>query len=237
MLVKAGITLTHCRLQNHTRLALAEQSKRLTLFEDFNEDLYATFPEEGQLTRIVDESIGRTLVKASLCLENLSVSFLSDAKDFFQAYEPSWIWKDLVSLALTSQLLNSAEDPADINNMLHAAGVVALNMPRLRIMEIWNGGRGHACVFRYRITDGSPTVTWDSVWDLRLESRVIKAWEAVALEYSGQTLRVDVHQIPRERDTIQPHTIAIDLLKLKQQILRPVSLYQIRKEEKKTHRP
>jgi hypothetical protein len=49
---------------------------------------------------------------------------------------------------------------------------------------------------RYNVTDGFPNLTWHSVWDLLLESRVIKTWEAVALEYSGQTLCVEVHQLP-----------------------------------------
>jgi len=216
---------------------LPRSLKRLTLFEDFNEDLNATFPERNaaycRFIRIPSASVGTALAKASLSLEQLSVSFLVDAKDFFQAYQSDWIWKDLASLALTSRLLDSTKDPADISNLLHAAGVAARNMPKLQTMEIWNGGRRHACVFRYHVTDGFATITWDSVWDLRLESWVIEAWEAVALEHSGQILCVDVHQIPGEN--IQSHGNAIDHLKLKQQTLRPTSLHQIRLEGRKSY--
>jgi hypothetical protein len=63
------------------------------------------------------------------------------------------------------------------------------------------------------VTDGFPNLTWHSVWDLRLESRVIKTWEAVALEYSsGQTLCVEVHQIPI--GNVRSCGDAIDYLKL-----------------------
>jgi hypothetical protein len=217
-------------IKSHLPISL----KRLTLFEDFNEDLNAAFPRgnpyASQFTRVPKPSVGTALAKASLCLEQLSAAFLVDAKDFFQAYQPGWIWKDLVSLALTSRLLKSTEDAANVNNMLHAAGVAARNMPKLQTMEIWNGEKENACVFRYVMVDGFPTITWQSVWDLQLESRVVKIWEAVALEYSGQPLCVDVLQVPG--GNILSHAFAIDQLWLKRQILRPISLYQIRKEEK-----
>lgn len=211
--------------------------KKLTLFEDFSEDLNAAFreprrnPYPQKFTRVPKPSVGTALAKASLCLEQLSAAFLVDAKDFFQAYQPGWIWKDLVSLALTSRLLNSTGDVGDINNMLHAAGVAARSMPKLQTMEIWNGEKGNACVFRYMIADGFPILTWRSVWDLRLESRVVGIWESVSLEHSGQPLCVDAPQVPK--GTIRSHAFAIDQLLLKQQILRPISLYQIRKEENK----
>lgn len=50
--------------------------------------------------------LSAVLAKTSLHLERLSASFLADAKDFFHAYQPDWIWKNLVSLALTSRLLD-----------------------------------------------------------------------------------------------------------------------------------
>ena len=143
-------------IKSHLPISL----KRLTLFEDFNEDLNAAFPRGSpypfQFTRVPKPSVGTALAKASLCLEQLSAAFLVDAKDFFQAYQPGWIWKDLVSLALTSRLVNSTEHLTKyINNMLYAAGVAARNMPKLQTMKIWQGRMGHVCdcVFRYQVTD------------------------------------------------------------------------------------
>ena len=49
----------------------------------------------------------------------------------------------------------------------------------------------------YQVTDGLPKVT--CAWDLPLESRVVETWEAVALEYSGEALCVEMHHNVRSR--------------------------------------
>lgn len=112
--------------------------KRLTLFEDFNEDFNGAFQGDsilyGELVRTANPSLGTAVTKTGLFLERLSASFLIDAKD-------------------------STEDPTAINNILHAAGVVARIIPKLRIIEIWSGGKGQASVFRYHATDDFTTVT------------------------------------------------------------------------------
>jgi len=40
-----------------------------------------------------------------------------------------------------------------------AAGCAAAFIPRLRVMEIWNGGEGYACLFRYRNDARIPQIT------------------------------------------------------------------------------
>ena len=221
-------------------LYLPSTLRRFTLFEDFNEDFNSHYQKSivclGERVRTPSLCVSAVLAKVSTWLEQLSASFLVDAKDFFHVFQSEWIWKDLESLALTSKLLNIIEDTAkakNINNMFHAAGVAARNMPKLQIMEIWTGGRGHASIFRYRVTDDFTTLSWHSVWDLQLESRVIKAWEEVARDsqYSRHELRVETRQIPS--NDIQSHADAIDKLVLKKHVLHPVSLSQIRIDAKK----
>ena len=123
--------------------------KVVTLFEDYKAAFQGRFNLRRELLRnqTANASVGKALAKASLRLEHFVVaSFLIDAKDFFQAYQPGWIWKDLVSLALTSRLVNSTENGAKyVNNMLYAAGVAAWNMPKLRTMKIWQGRIEHSC--------------------------------------------------------------------------------------------
>lgn len=123
--------------------------------------------------------------------------------------------------------------------MLHAAGVVARDsMPKLRTMEIWSGGRGHASVFRYHVpTDDFTTLTWRSYWNLRLGRRVIDIWKEVALKSTGHELRVKVCRIPipSGSNSIRGHGDAIDLLDLKQEVLHPVSLRQIQLEGRHCH--
>ncbi|CAI7606412.1 unnamed protein product [Penicillium glandicola] len=112
--------------------------------------------------RIPTSDVSWAVAKASLKLEHLSASFIVDASYFFHACEPSWMWPSLTSLALTSQLLTPDESPIEIDNMLQTAAALAMKMPNLKSMEIWNGREGLAVLFRYQLTrEGQPVViTW-----------------------------------------------------------------------------
>jgi hypothetical protein len=50
--------------------------------------------------------------------------------------------------------------------MLVEAGTAALRMPKLQTMEIWNGTKQNACVFRYQTTAYFTTLSWRStgIW-------------------------------------------------------------------------
>lgn len=67
-------------------------------------------------------------------------SILSDASDF-QAYWPRWTWNDLEYLARTSRFLDPEESQLRVNEMVQLAGVSVMNMPKLDVLEIWNGWR------------------------------------------------------------------------------------------------
>lgn len=100
-------------------------------------------------------AVSRKLARASLHLTTLSASFIADVGHFFAARQDLWTWDKLNSLALTSRLLTNDTDASDINNMLRDAALAALNMPRLDTIELWNGRRGVAMLFRYqRARDG-----------------------------------------------------------------------------------
>ena len=84
--------------------------KRLTLYEDGKSAYPGRFDLRSELLRdpTANASVAKVLAKTSLRLEQFCASsFLIDVNDFFQAYQPGWIWKDLVSLALTSRILPS----------------------------------------------------------------------------------------------------------------------------------
>ena len=70
--------------------------RRLTVFEDCSKvALQRRFDVLEELIRNQTEnaSVNKALAKASLRLEQVfAASFLIDAKDFFQAYQPDWIW-------------------------------------------------------------------------------------------------------------------------------------------------
>ncbi|KAK2764289.1 hypothetical protein FQN54_008981 [Arachnomyces sp. PD_36] len=226
---------------------LPKTLKTLTVFEDFNENLKSFYRRERLLSArrqrhsTPSNDAPEALGKASLRLEQLSASFFIDAKDFFDALQPSQVWVHLESLALTSKLLDTIKDSdsvKSINSMLHAAGLAAQRMPRLRTMEIWTGGWGHASIFRYHIADEFPVLTWHSVWDLEFEPRVISAWKDVAhlSPYNRHELRVEKHEILSE--SIKSHADAIEKLVLKKSVVNRVSLMQMHGDAKRmTIRP
>ncbi|ROW12461.1 hypothetical protein VMCG_00509 [Cytospora schulzeri] len=60
-------------------------------------------------------------------------------------------------------------------------------MPKLATMEIWNGRKGFAALFRYQLFEGGEpaVITWRGTWEFALQPPVVRAWENVALEHRG----------------------------------------------------
>ncbi|EWZ47119.1 hypothetical protein FOCG_11125 [Fusarium oxysporum f. sp. radicis-lycopersici 26381] len=87
---------------------------------------------------------------ASLYLEHLSIAFIIDAVDFFDQCREKWLWCELRSLTLTSQLLTCNDDSFKISGLLQTAAQMATHMPKLERLTIWNGGVNEACAFTYR---------------------------------------------------------------------------------------
>ncbi len=139
--------------------------RKLILFENFDEQ-YSTCFADCSDVRAPALSVGQAVARASLELEHLSASFIVDVGHFLHAVEPGWNWPHLTSLTLTSQLLSAQEDLIEINDMLEAAAWTALEMPKLKTMEIWNGRVGSAALFRYHRSEGSgcAVLTWKATW-------------------------------------------------------------------------
>jgi len=154
-----------------------------------------------------------------------------DASQFFDARELSWKWPNLTWLALTSRLLVPQERPTELDDMLRAAAAAAMKMPNLETMEIWNGEKGLAMLFRYqRAERGQPAViTWRGTWELTLRPLVIQAWDSVALRHRGQG-HVIVKELLDAGACVKSHGDAIRHLKLSRPVIRPVSLRQIQME-------
>ncbi|OAQ98535.1 hypothetical protein LLEC1_02772 [Akanthomyces lecanii] len=204
---------------NQTLIESFPQTKlcKLTIFENFNEAYPATYMDASAI-RVPNPAVSQKLARASLHLTMLSASFMADAEPFFAARQSSWKWDKLTSLALTSRVLTNDAGPSDINNLLRAAAAAALKMPRLDTMELWNGRRGVAMLFRYqRAHDGRPaTITVRGTSELALGTTVTHAWDAVltntAMERSSS------------------HGDAILQLGLLTEVVRVVSLRQILSE-------
>ncbi|KAJ0108044.1 hypothetical protein J7T55_007162 [Diaporthe amygdali] len=111
----------------------------------------------------------------------------------------------------------------------------AMMMPELETMEIWNGRKGLAALFKYKsIKRGERTavITWRGTWELTLQPDVIQAWEAVIRrhcrgEFYAVTELLDSRTVKSVGDSIHD-------LRLSAQVIRPVSLIQIRVENEIT---
>ncbi|KAL9630964.1 MAG: hypothetical protein Q9164_006148, partial [Protoblastenia rupestris] len=185
----------------------SDQLRRMVIFENS----HVNDPAMSLAVQAAEIDTAYALVEASLGLEHLAAS--------------------LESLALTSNVLKSQQQSVYINDLLETIALVAMKMPRLKSMELWNGRAGFAGVFQYQIfeSDRTAKITWRSTWDLPLEPRVLKAWQAVASERVDCKLQV-VTEILDANVVITSHGDAIRYLMLLNTVVHPVSLWQIQKE-------
>jgi hypothetical protein len=205
--------------------------RRLVLFENFNQTYPASYINLGcDPMRIPSSHVSRAVANASLTLEHLSVSFMIDASDFFDARELSWKWPNLTGIALTSRLL-VPESSMLLDDMLQAAAAAAMKMPNLETMEIWNGKKGLAMLFRYQRAERGrlAVITCRGTWEISLQPPVIQAWNSVALRHRGQGLVITMELLDADVD-VNSHGDAICHLKLSSAVIRPVSLRQIQME-------
>lgn len=202
------------------------------LFENSDQRYLPSLPPCEPL-RTADPVVAETVARASLGVRHLSAAFMVDADDFFNSAigHPNWLWSDLTSLALTSRDLAPEARQEAIDGMLITAAVAARRMPRLETVEIWNGREGLAGLFRFRSARRGRTagISWRGTWDLGLGKEVIQAWEAIAHRYRRAELVV-VNEEVLDSSKIRFHGDAIHHLGIEAQVVRPVSLYQMRME-------
>jgi hypothetical protein len=85
---------------------------------------------------IFNRNLAEQVARRSLGLRQLHISYLIDATQFFQAYEQSWTWHHLESIALTSPLLAQEGNIQEITLLLFIAGNVARAMPKLKLFAL-----------------------------------------------------------------------------------------------------
>ncbi|KAM6484204.1 hypothetical protein HDV62DRAFT_315087 [Trichoderma sp. SZMC 28011] len=213
--------------------------KRLVLFENFIQQ-YSVYMQRFpfgvevsgcDIIRKPAPAVSRVVALTSLKLEHLAASFIVDASHFFNI-ESSCEWPNLTSLVLTSKLLAPDKSPIEIGAMLQAAAAVATKMPKLKIMEIWNGRKGVAALFKYQVFHDvqQARIIWRGTWKFIMEPSVIRPWEAFVQQRYGW--RLDLAQELLDEATIKSHGDAIGYLMLSGQVIRPISLQQIRIEQR-----
>lgn len=192
---------------------------------------------DGECSRIrpPNPDLSRTLYEVGGNYDSLSASFMVDAEGFFALDEgqPSKRWPNLRHLFLTSQLLAPDQDDTRITKMLRAAARAAAYMPKLERLQIWNGRRNLAALFKYEAATEqgqASTITWRGTWEFLLQPSVIQAWQSLASEPSPHGLRVIYEAIGG--DEVRCHGDAMFLLELPELVIRRVSLRQMLNEER-----
>lgn len=196
--------------------------------------MHAYWEEDCERIRPPNLTLSRILSDVSTNYESLSASFAVDADSFFALDEgqPPKRWPNLRHLFLTSQLLAPDQEETRLTNMLRAAAEAAVYMPKLEILQIWNGRKNLAALFKYEAaTEGQPcTITWKGTWGFLLQASLIQAWQAVVSELSEhEMMRVIYESI--DGDQVRCHGDAMVLLELPEMVIRRVSLRQIQREQ------
>lgn len=215
---------------------LPASAKDLTLFDEFDTAFHQQ-PSKALDAQPVPH-LSRAVIAASRRLENVAVSFLVDAKDFFQPFWPGTLppkpkvgWNRLQSLALTSSVLTSGSDAA-VNELLQAAARAAMRMPKLQVLELWDRRGEEAAVFRYKTMDRRSVISWRGTWKVEIHGATLKAWKAVVLRHGGQVheLDVDVGTFPEE--DVKERGFVFRHLELRDRILHHVSVQQVEAQDK-----
>jgi hypothetical protein len=211
--------------------ALPSHVRTVSIFEDFNDQLVLALrsdtPYLGIMTNpIADPMLVRAFASKSRGFEHLSISYMIDARQFFDSCQLSYTWHHLQSLILTSSILSQTTPKKEITTLLCSAGLAALNMPQLESLVLWNGKDREACAVIYHRKEASrhATLTWRGTWDLEFSHDVVESWQKVA---SDSYIRIENERV---QGVINSHGDAIYHLRLPGGVIDPVSLHQIRQE-------
>jgi hypothetical protein len=206
----------------------------VSFFKDFNNQLTLALnnatPHLGQdIESAIDLSLAKAFAAKSHHLEHLSISYMIDAQQFFASCQQlPCTWTLLQSLTLTSSTLGRTVSHQHIYTLLQNASSIALKMPQLKTMVLWNSEPKHACavIYQQHTASAIATLTWRGTWDLELSDDVVESWKKVApgpcyLRLEKEALR-DLE--------IRSHGDAIHHLRLPDGVVDSASLFQIRHE-------
>jgi hypothetical protein len=150
-----------------------------------------------------------------------------DAQQFFTSCQQlPFTWNLLQSLTLTSSTLARTAPRQNVYALLRNASSIALKMPQLKTMVLWNSEQGHTCALIYQrhIASAMATLTWRGTWNFDLSDDVVESWKNIAP--SPSYLRLEKEAL-YDVD-IRSHGDAIHHLGLPDGVVCSESLCQIR---------
>ncbi|UKZ76953.1 hypothetical protein TrVFT333_004669 [Trichoderma virens FT-333] len=199
--------------------------RSISIFESFSGVIH------GPGIKKPDVTLGRSFADASLNLSEMFAAVNVDAKDVFYAFwpvknprlAPSMTWSNMERICLSSGLLN----PTHYNELIQVAASAALNMPKLRCMELWNCGMHSSCIFRYYECQKGQhirKVRLLSTWHGKLSKSVVSRWREVA-DSAGDELNVKMDYL--DYKVFDDYTAVIQYLFLRRELLTDFSLWQL----------
>jgi len=207
----------------------------LTVFQDLCPEYMIGVPRVYGHSRVYvdparwESENSKQFAARSLDLQQLSISFMVTAETFFSHCQSDWKWKNLQTIILTTRQFNRPLELQAVSVFLQDAAQVALRMPSLETMVLWNTGwKPSANSFTYCRTKTAATITWCGTEDLEFDRDTVQAWEEVARKHDHPYLWSDKRRI--ERTEIISHGHAIRLLDLPSLVIDPESRQQIEKE-------
>jgi len=178
-----------------SRAVKSSHIRTVSIFEDFNEQHRLALQNDtsprhlGRLNTslaadqwLVDQTLVSAFASKSRDFEHLSISFMIDARQFFNSCQQSYTWPLLQSLTLTSSVLTKAAPEKEISALLRNTSLAAQNMPRLETMVLWfgKGGEAGAVIYQRNKMSGRTALTWRGTWELVLSHKVVESWQRVA---------------------------------------------------------
>ena len=229
------------RLTSLLQYSVPESVRRLSIFKDFNNQLkMAIHKSKPHISTphwrssledalAANLKLAKALAAKSHHLECLFISYMIDAQQFFTSCQQlPCTWNLLQSLTLTSSTLARTAPRQDIHTLLQNASSVALKMPQLQTMVLWNSEPGQACAVIYQRHTASAiaTLTWRGTWNLELSEDVVESLKEVASDACYLRLeKEELHDVD-----IRSHGDAIHHLRLPDGVVDSESLCQIRHE-------
>lgn len=209
--------------------------ERVTIFRDSSPAINRRLPDGRRdefISRKIVAELGYSkstdyLARTSQRLRHLALSFFIDAWCFFEAcHGKNYWWPHLESLALTFEALEKRAQRDTVSTLLCSAANAARNMPKLKSLSIWWGGKNEAVAYIFEVREFQAILMRRGTYNMTLSDVEFAAWREVAVSLSRE-FEVQYETIT---EPIHSHGDAIHYLRIPCEVVQPVSLWQIRVE-------
>ncbi|KAI6642337.1 hypothetical protein MCOR08_000654 [Pyricularia oryzae] len=238
-------------LRSMLETAFPRSIERVTLLYDTSEAIRGEYQHDITIShQKLRNELAFQLLYFSLSLKRFTCSFVLTADEFFdhylysthfydqplsarQARMSSKIkWPYLQQITMTSPSLQPGVPASNITQLVYSAGLAALDMLHMRKFQLWHVGNDHASLLSFEHALGETSWSWETDLD-NVEPFPyvpINPWLEFNTDvlYCEEPIRYKTTSIDRNR--IKCRADAIYFLGLGPEVVRPISLHQMRRE-------